>query len=333
MMIVDRALRAREEQGKPIRVGMLGAGFMGQGLTNQIENSVPGMRMAAVYNRRPERAVHVYDYSGRQDVTMASTQQQVDESVRRGTPVVAEDPFTICRSPEIDVVIDVTGSVEFGAHVVLEAFRHEKSVVLMNAEVDATIGPILRRYAAEQRVILSACDGDEPGRPDEPVPVGQGTRTDPSRHGQREGTAGSLPQPDDAARVGGALGPERRDGHVLRGRLEDQLRAGDRGERHRLQGANTRHVARPEVRRQRHGHLQPLRSRRRCARSAAIIDYTVGPLRSEGVLPRGASGPEAATLPGALQDGAGPAVSFLDSVPPRPLRGPELDRSRRPLRR
>ena len=163
MVIVDRALRAREEQGKPIRVGMLGAGFMGQGLTNQIEHSVPGMRMAAVYNRRPERAVHVYNYSGRQDVTMASTQQQVDENVRRGTPVVAEDPFTICRSPEIDVVIDVTGSVEFGAHVVLEAFRHQKSVVLMNAELDATIGPILRRYAAEQRVILSACEGDEPG--------------------------------------------------------------------------------------------------------------------------------------------------------------------------
>ncbi len=163
MVIVDRALRAREEQGKPIRVGMLGAGFMGQGLTNQIEHSVPGMRMAAVYNRRPERAVHVYNYSGRQDVTMASTQQQVDENVRRGTPVVAEDPFTICRSPEIDVVIDVTGSVEFGAHAVLEAFRHQKSVVLMNAELDATIGPILRRYAAEQRVILSACEGDEPG--------------------------------------------------------------------------------------------------------------------------------------------------------------------------
>jgi len=163
MVIVDRALRAREEQGKPIRVGMLGAGFMAQGLTNQIENSVPGMRMAAIYNRRPERAFHVYNYSGRQDVTIASTQQQVDENIRRGTPVVAEDPFTICRSPEIDVVVDVTGSVEFGAHVVLEAFRHQKSVVLMNAELDATIGPVLRRYAAEQRVILSACEGDEPG--------------------------------------------------------------------------------------------------------------------------------------------------------------------------
>jgi len=54
MIIVDNALKAREQQGKPIRVGMVGAGFMGQVLTNQDTHSVPGMRMAAVYNRRPE---------------------------------------------------------------------------------------------------------------------------------------------------------------------------------------------------------------------------------------------------------------------------------------
>ncbi|HEY3303661.1 MAG TPA: SAF domain-containing protein [Candidatus Binatia bacterium] len=163
MIIVDNALKAREEQGKPIRVGMIGAGFMGQGLTNQIENSVPGMRMAAVYNRRPERAFHVYRYSGRDDVKSAVIQEELDDAVRRGVATVAEDPFMICRSPEIDVVVDVTGSVEFGAHVILEAFRFGKPVVLVNAEVDSTIGPILRVYAKKHKVILSACDGDEPG--------------------------------------------------------------------------------------------------------------------------------------------------------------------------
>ncbi len=61
------------------------------------------------------------------------------------------------------MIVDVTGSVEFGAHVILEAFRHGKHVVLMNAEVDATIGPILQVYAEQHGVILSACDGDEPG--------------------------------------------------------------------------------------------------------------------------------------------------------------------------
>ncbi len=163
MILVDNALRAREEQGRPIRVGMIGAGFMGQGLTNQIVNSVPGMRMAAIFNRTPERALAAYRYAGREDVEVARTQDAVDDAVRRGLPVVAEDPFAVCRSPEIDVLVDVTGSVEFGAQVLLEAFRHGKPAVLMNAEVDATLGPILRVYAREHGVILSACDGDEPG--------------------------------------------------------------------------------------------------------------------------------------------------------------------------
>jgi len=163
VIIVDRALQAREQQGTPIRVGMIGAGFMGQGLTNQIENSVPGMRMVAVYNRHPERAFHVFRYAGHENVVSAGTQAAVDETIRRGIPVVAEDAFAICRSPEVDIVVDVTGSVEFGAQIILEAFRYGKSVVLMNAEVDATIGPILHVYAKKYGVILSACEGDEPG--------------------------------------------------------------------------------------------------------------------------------------------------------------------------
>src|SRR5262245_19046818 len=163
MIIVDNALKAREAAGKPIRVGMVGAGFMGQGLTNQITHSVPGMRMAAVYNRRPERAIHVYRYSGLDDVEVCGSQQALDDAVRRGVPVVAEDPYAICRSSEIDIVVDVTGSVEFGTRVILEAFKHGKSVVLMNAEVDATVGPILRTYACRDGTILSACEGDEPG--------------------------------------------------------------------------------------------------------------------------------------------------------------------------
>jgi predicted homoserine dehydrogenase-like protein len=163
VILVDTALRARAEQGRPIRVGMVGAGFMGQGLANQIAHSVPGMRMAAIYNRKPERAVGVYQYAGALDVARAESQSDLDEAVRRGRPVVTEDPLAISRSPEIDVLVDVTGSVEFGAWALLEAFRHGKPAVLMNAEVDATLGPILRVYARQHGVILSACDGDEPG--------------------------------------------------------------------------------------------------------------------------------------------------------------------------
>lgn len=163
MILVDTALQERQAQGKPIRVAIVGAGFMGQGLTNQIENSTPGMRVVAISNRRVQRAVDVYHYSGHKDVVVADTQNKLDDAIRANKPVVTEDALTMARSELVDVLVDVTGSVEFGAHVVLEAFKHGKDVVLMNAEIDATIGPILQVYAKKYGVILSACDGDEPG--------------------------------------------------------------------------------------------------------------------------------------------------------------------------
>ena len=163
MILVDNALKAREEQGNPIRVAMLGAGFMGQGLTNQIVNSMQGMSMVAVQNRHLEKAIHVYRYSGLGDIVEAKTQGQMEDAIRAGRPMVTEDAMLLARSEHVDVLVDVTGSVEFGARVVLEAFKHGKDVVLMNAELDATIGPILQVYAKKYGVIMSACEGDEPG--------------------------------------------------------------------------------------------------------------------------------------------------------------------------
>jgi len=142
---------------------MIGAGFMGQGLTNQITNSVSGMRMVAVQNRHLEKALQVYRYSGLHEIIQATTQSQVEDAIRIGKPVVTEDALLLARSEQVDVLVDVTGSVEFGAHVVLEAFKHGKDVILMNAELDATIGPILQVYAKKYGVIMSACEGDEPG--------------------------------------------------------------------------------------------------------------------------------------------------------------------------
>jgi len=163
MIIVDNALRAREAEGRPIRVGMIGAGFMAQGLANQITHSVPGMDLVAVYGRGGERAVSVYEYAGKSDVTRAATLSELEEAVRARQPVAAEDALLLTRSEQIDVLVDVTGSVDFGARVALDAFEHGKHVVAMNAEVDATIGPILHVYAERSGVIFSACDGDEPG--------------------------------------------------------------------------------------------------------------------------------------------------------------------------
>ena len=97
MIIVDNALKAREAQGKPIRVGMIGAGFMGQALVNQIVHSVPGERMVAIFNRHPDKALKAYKYAGL-DAISASTQSQLDQAIHAGQPVVTGDASLLCRS-------------------------------------------------------------------------------------------------------------------------------------------------------------------------------------------------------------------------------------------
>jgi predicted homoserine dehydrogenase-like protein len=163
VIIVDTALREREEKGRPIQVALIGAGFMAQGLANQITHSVPGMRVAAIYARRLTQALGVCDYAALGDPVVGSTQAEVEDGIRANRAVVTDDAFPLCRAEQIDVLVDLTGSVEFGAKVVLEAARNGKHIVLMNAELDATIGPILNIYAQRAGVIMSACDGDEPG--------------------------------------------------------------------------------------------------------------------------------------------------------------------------
>jgi len=163
MIIVDNALQAREAEGRPIRVALIGAGFISQGLANHIVHTTPGMRLVGVFNRRVQRAFDLCQYATVGDVVAPTTQQEVDLAIQEGKVVATDDAYLLARSTGVDVLVDVTGSVEFGARVAFEAFRNKKDVVLLNAEIDATIGPILQTYAQAQGVILSACDGDEPG--------------------------------------------------------------------------------------------------------------------------------------------------------------------------
>ena len=163
MILVDTALQEREAQSRPIRVAIIGAGFMSRGLANHIVHTTQGMRVVGVFNRRAQRAFDLCQYVGVKDVVAPTTQREVDLAIREGKTVVTDDAFLFARSTEVDVLVDVTGSVEFGARLAIEAFRHKKDIVLLNAEIDATIGPILQVYAEKHGAIISACDGDEPG--------------------------------------------------------------------------------------------------------------------------------------------------------------------------
>ncbi len=163
MIIVDNALAARAEAGNPVKVGMIGAGFMGRGIANQIANSVPGMELVAISNRNVDAAKRAYSEAGIENFKVANSVSELEAAIATGGYAVTEDAMLLCRAEGIDALIEVTGAVEFGAHVIMEAIAHCKHVIMMNAELDGTIGSILKVYADKAGVILSACDGDQPG--------------------------------------------------------------------------------------------------------------------------------------------------------------------------
>lgn len=163
MIIIDTALEKLQRSGKPIRVGMVGAGAMAQGVALQLLQHCTGIRLSAICNRHVDRANRIFIKAGNADVEHPTNQAQFDRTLRSGRPCICDDPELLCRSPEIDVILEITGAVEFGAGVALQAISYGKHVVLMNAELDGTIGPILKRYADRQGVVLTNVDGDQPG--------------------------------------------------------------------------------------------------------------------------------------------------------------------------
>ena len=259
MIIVDNALKAREAQGKPIRVGMIGAGFMGQGLVNQIVHSVPGERMVAIYNRHIEKALKCFGYAGL-DAKVAASQNDLDDAIRAGRPVVTDDPMLLPRSGLIDCLVDVTGAVEFGARVVMEAFKHQKHVVLMNAELDATIGPILQVYARKHGAILSACDGDQPGVEINLFRYVKGLGLIPRVMGNIKGLQDRYRNPTTQKSFAEKWGQNPSMVTSFADGSKMQFRAGDRRQRLRAAGQVARHVARVHPQRscrQAHQLLRP----------------------------------------------------------------------------
>lgn len=160
MIIVDTALR---QLATPLRVAIVGTGFMARGLVRQIVDCVPGMEVAVVVGRRTDRAWELLRAAGVARAVTAADPQAIDTAAEQGVPAVVDDPLLACAASSVDAVVEVTGAVDYGARVVGGAIAHGKHVVLMNAEVDATVGPLLKRRADAAGVVYTGCDGDQPG--------------------------------------------------------------------------------------------------------------------------------------------------------------------------
>ena len=162
MIILDRALAEREAEGRPVRIGLVGAGYMARGIAAHAA-SIRGIEIVAIANRTIERARRIYGETRAEPVHEAEVLDELEEAVARRQPVVTSDASLVARAEGVDVVMDTTGEVDFGARLALEAIASRKHVVLVNAELDATLGPILKARADAAGVVISNTDGDEPG--------------------------------------------------------------------------------------------------------------------------------------------------------------------------
>jgi predicted homoserine dehydrogenase-like protein len=165
MILVDSALGRHVADGNPpIRVGMIGAGFMAAGTLLQINTVLSeAMRVVAIANRTPEKAVQAYADAGQDDAALCDEAVALERAIATGRAAVTEDPMLVATSPQVDVLLEVTGAVEDALPVVLAAIEHGKHVVLMNAELDGTVGPLLKARADAAGVIYTNVDGDQPG--------------------------------------------------------------------------------------------------------------------------------------------------------------------------
>lgn len=163
MILVDKALQFREDIGNPIRVGIIGAGYMAFGLTSQIFRYVPGMEVVVICNRTIDKAIKCYQKAGAEQVTVCETLGSLEDSIAAHRPAVTADPNLVCEAEGVDILVEATGTIEYAARITLKAVKHKKPVILLNAELDSTLGPILKHYADKENVIVSGSDGDQPG--------------------------------------------------------------------------------------------------------------------------------------------------------------------------
>ena len=233
MIVVDRALEERAASGRPVQVGMVGAGAMGRGIARQMFRAFPGLRLAAVANRTLDNAARAYAESGVTDPRTVSSAEQLERAIAANEFAITDDPMVLCAAPSIEALVEVTGTVDHAAAVVEAAMAGGKHVILMNAELDGTIGPILKAHADAAGVILTGCDGDQPGVEANLYRFVKGIGLRPLVCGNIKGLQDPYRTPTTQQGYAETWGQGVRDGNELRRWNEGLLRAGDRGQRDR----------------------------------------------------------------------------------------------------
>lgn len=152
-------LQQRAAQGKPLRVGLIGAGKFGSMYLAQARHT-PGIHVVAIADLSPERARAALARTGWEAERFAAA--SFDDALRHGTTHICEDGLELIASSAIDIVIEATGNPAAGIRHALACCEHGKHVVMVNVEADALAGPLLARRAEAAGIVYSLAYGDQP---------------------------------------------------------------------------------------------------------------------------------------------------------------------------
>ena len=158
-MNLHRMLLERQAEGRPLRVGLIGAGKFGSMYLAQALRT-PGVHLVGVADLSVPRARKALRLVGWPAARIAA--KSFDEAARKGSTHLCEDAQALIASPQVDIVIDATGHPASGIRHVLGCCTHGKHIVMVNVEADALAGPLLARRAAEAGIVYSLAYGDQP---------------------------------------------------------------------------------------------------------------------------------------------------------------------------
>jgi len=156
-------LAARAETGKPVRIGLVGAGEMGTDIVSRVAH-MRGIEIGAISELNPQAAGRsvTIAYGDSDHAVATDTTDALNAAIESGRIATTQRVETLLESGLIDVVIDATGIPAVGAEIGLAAMEHGKHLVMMNVEADVTIGAYLRSEAERLGVVYSLGAGDEP---------------------------------------------------------------------------------------------------------------------------------------------------------------------------
>jgi predicted homoserine dehydrogenase-like protein len=152
-------LQQRAAAGKPLRIGLIGAGKFGAMYLAQVPKT-PGVHLAGIADLSPANARVNLERVGWSAERYAAP--SLDAALRSGATHVGEDWQALVAHPGIDIVVEATGNPVAAVEHALAAFRHRKHVVMVTVEADALCGPLLARRAQEAGVVYSLAYGDQP---------------------------------------------------------------------------------------------------------------------------------------------------------------------------